>query len=64
MSETGKCPVTGARSSKAPGRGRTNKEWWPADYGHYGPLLIRMAWHSAGTYRVGEASGTSEVRPA
>jgi catalase-peroxidase len=45
-----------------------SQPWWPVDYGHYGPLFIRMSWHAAGTYRIadgrgGAGSGTQRFAP-
>jgi len=42
----------------------TSQEWWPADYGHYGPLFIRMTWHAAGTYRIHDGRAAGERAPS
>ena len=54
MTSQSKCPFHGGNTNAST---QSNDDWWPTDFGHYGPLFIRMSWHATGTYRQGDGSG-------
>ncbi|WML68143.1 MAG: hypothetical protein METHP_01731 [Methanoregula sp. SKADARSKE-2] len=53
MTEKSTHPDASGVNKQVTGQYMSSRDWWPADFGHYGPLIIRMAWHGAGTYRNG-----------